>query len=173
MKYQAKQIDTKLKGDKVVFTCVGRIYREKIGALQKIILGETFSIPVCSSNQVENYEIRFSSHATTVDFYRTVRESNIDMLRLPNVVSASHNVFAYRFTSGDGNKHEGSGDDMGRVAHSFWRKQFTQCSCSCFPWYGSKIGPRRFAHIKEAGIKALEKTLRLRLINMWDHRCVY
>uniref|UniRef100_K1QI45 IMPACT-like protein n=1 Tax=Magallana gigas TaxID=29159 RepID=K1QI45_MAGGI len=109
-KYKTKKIDTKLKGNKLVFTGSGSVCKETIGTGEEVIAGDSVNIPVCSDNQVEDNGNRFSSHAITVDSYRKVRESVIEILRLPNVVSASHNVIAYRFTSKDGTIHDGSDD---------------------------------------------------------------
>eukprot|EP00105_Crassostrea_gigas_P021833 XP_011441123.1 PREDICTED: protein IMPACT homolog [Crassostrea gigas] len=106
-------IDTKLKGNKLIFTGGVSVYKEKIGTptAEEVISGKSVNIPVCSGNQVEDNGNRFSSHAITVESYRKVRESVIEILRLPNVVSASHNVLAYRFASKDGTIHEGSDND--------------------------------------------------------------
>lgn len=163
-KYQAKNIDKKLKGDKLVFTGSGSVYKKKIGTptAEEVISGDSVNIPVCSGNQVEDNGNQFSSHAITVDTYRKVRESVIEILRLPNVVSASHNVLVYRFTSKDGTIHEGSDDDgeygAGRALLSTFDENGIQNTLVVVSrWYGSKIGPRRFRHIKEAGISALKK----------------
>ena len=53
-KYKTKKIDTKLKGNKLVFTGSGSVYKEKIGTptAEEVISGDSVNIPVCSGNQV-------------------------------------------------------------------------------------------------------------------------
>uniref|UniRef100_K1Q9T4 Uncharacterized protein n=1 Tax=Magallana gigas TaxID=29159 RepID=K1Q9T4_MAGGI len=54
---------------------------------------------------------RFASHATTVDSFKKVRESLVEIMRIPTISSASHNVIANCFVSKDGIQHEESDDD--------------------------------------------------------------
>lgn len=64
--YQAKNIDTNIKDDKLLFTGSSSIYREKIGTAiaEEVISGEAVNIQVCSGNLVEDNGNRFSSHTT-------------------------------------------------------------------------------------------------------------
>ena len=164
-KYSEKNIATKLRGDKLVFTGSGNIYRDKMGAIptaDEIISSDAVNTEVCTGNQIEDNGNRFSSHAVTVDSFKAVRKSLIDVMRLPTVASASHNVFAYRFTSKDGSVHEGSEDDgehgAGRALLNTFQENGVQNALVVVSrWYGSKIGPRRFTHVKESGISALKK----------------
>ena len=106
-----KNIATKLRGDKLVFTGSGNIYRDKMGTIptaDEIILSDAVNTEVCTGNQIEDNGNRISSHAVTVDSFKAVRKSLIDVMRLPTFASASHNVYAIRFTSMNGSVHEGS-----------------------------------------------------------------
>ena len=82
-----------------------------IPTADELISSDAVNTEVCTGNQIEDNSNRFSTHAVTVVSFRAVRKSLIDIMRLPTVASASHNVFGYRFPSKDGSLHEGSEDD--------------------------------------------------------------
>nr|XP_034322644.1 protein IMPACT homolog [Crassostrea gigas] len=127
-KYAAKNVDTKIKGDKLVFTKSGNIYRDKLGqrlSADEVISGEEIKSPISA------------------------------------VSSASHNVFAYRFKSNDGTIHEGADDDgehgAGRaLLRSLVDNEHLNVTVVVSRWYGSKIGARRFVHIKDVGLSAVK-----------------
>ena len=85
----------------------------------------------------------------------------VDIMRTDTVASASHNIYAYRFTSQDGSIHEGSDDDgehgAGRsLLKAMADNEITNALVVVSRWFGGKIGPRRFMHIKEAGLRAVK-----------------
>lgn len=77
----------------------------------EVVSGDTVKLSVSACNQIEDNGNRFTSHATTVDSFKKVRESLVEIMRIPTISSASHNVIAYRFVSKDGIQHKGSDDD--------------------------------------------------------------
>lgn len=112
-KFSAKNVETKLKGDKLIFTKSGNVYRDKTGTrptAEEVISGYQVKITVNKGKHIEDNQNRFESHATPVNSYKQVNESLIEILRLPTISSASH-VYAYRFAGNDGTVHEGFDDD--------------------------------------------------------------
>lgn len=82
-----------------------------------------------------------------------------EILRLPTISSASHNVYAYRFAGSDGTVHDGSEDDgehgAGRTLLSAMNDNGIQNALIVVSrWFGNKIGMRRFTHIVDAGLSA-------------------
>lgn len=78
------------------------------------------------------------------------------------MVSASHNVLAYRFTGKDGTLHEGSDDDgehgAGRALLNTFDENVQYRTLLWLFLIGTvQRRLRRFRHIKEAGISALKK----------------
>lgn len=85
-------------------------------------------------------------------------------MRQQGVSSASHNIYAYRFKSNDGITHEGSEDDGGVGAGRALLRTLTENDIQntvvvVARWFGSKIGARRFSHIKNSGISAVKGLL--------------
>ena len=160
--YSAKNIETKIKGDKLVFTKSGNIYRDKLGqrlTADEVISGDEIKTTVSSGKQIEDNGNRFTAHATTAESFKQVRGALIDIMRVSTVSSASHNVYAYRFISSDGTVHEGSDDDgehgAGRaLLNSLKDSELQNVVVVVSRWYGSKIGARRFSHIKDVGLSA-------------------
>lgn len=113
-KYTDRNIETKLKGDKLIFTKSGNIYWDKVGPLptaDEVISNEPVKMSISIGNTIEDNGNRFASYASTADSFRQVRMSLINIMRQQCVSSASHNIYAYRFKSSDGTTHEGSEDD--------------------------------------------------------------
>lgn len=73
------------------------------------------NIEVCTGIQIEDNGNKFSSHIVTVESHR-----------LPMVASASHNVFAYCFTSKDCSVHEGSENAVEHDAGRALQKTFQE-----------------------------------------------
>ncbi|XP_065943272.1 uncharacterized protein [Magallana gigas] len=118
-------------------------------------------LSVSAGNHMEDNGNRFASHATTVDSFKKVRKSLVEIMRIPTISSASHNMIAYRFVSKDGIQHEGSDDDgehgAGRALLRTMCDNGTQNALVVVSrWFGSKIGARRFTHIKDTGASALQ-----------------
>jgi hypothetical protein len=89
--------------------------------------------------------------------------ANFMMQRNDSIPSASHNVYAYRFTSTDGTTHEGSDDDG---EHGAWRSLLSTLRDNKIEnsivvvsrWFSEKIRPRRFTHIKTFGLIAAKNS---------------
>lgn len=82
-------------------------------------------------------------------------------MHLNTISSASHNIFAYRFTSPDGSTYEGSDDDgefgAGReLLKTLIDNEVTKALIVISHWYVSKIGPRRFTHITDTVVNAVK-----------------
>lgn len=110
--YAAKNNDTRLKGDKLIFTKSGNVNRDKMGTrsmADEVISGDTVKLSVSVGSQIENNW--FALYATTVDSFKKVRESLVEIMRIPTISSASHNVIAYRVVNKDGIQYEGSDNE--------------------------------------------------------------
>ncbi|XP_062589274.1 uncharacterized protein LOC134250924 [Saccostrea cucullata] len=152
----------KIQSQKLIFTQSKTVYREKIGSrpmADEIISGEEVKIAISTGKTTEDNGNRFAAHATPVDSYKQVRRSLVEVMRTDNTTSASHNIYAFRFTSNDGTIHEGSEDDGEHGAGRMLLKTLTDNDINnalvvVSRWCGSKIGPRRFTHITEVGMSA-------------------
>ena len=164
-KYTERSIETKIKGDKLVFTQSNSVYREKVGSLptaDEVITSDTVNIDVGVGKAIEDNGNRFVGHSAHVDSYKQIKRSLVEIMRIDTLPSASHNIYAYRFTSNDGTQHEGSNDDgehgAGRsLLKSLADNEINNALVVVSRWYGNKIGYRRFSHINEAGLTAVKK----------------
>ncbi|XP_062606209.1 uncharacterized protein LOC134268022 [Saccostrea cucullata] len=163
-KYAERNIETKMKGDRLIFTQSNSIYREKVGSLptaDEVISSDVVKITVNPGKSIEDNGNRFMAHSTQVDSYKQIKRSLVEIMRIETVPSASHNVYAYRFTSSDGIIHEGSNDDGEHGAGRLLLKMLAENEVNnvlvvVSRWHGNNIGPRRFSHIKEAGLSAVK-----------------
>lgn len=163
-KYTEKGIETKINGTKLIFTQSNSVYRDKLGSrptAEDIITDDEVSITVNQGKSIEDNGNRFIGHAVPVESLKQVRRSIVEVMRINNITSASHNIYAYRFTSPDGSTHEGSDDDgefgAGRaLLKTLSDNEVTNTLVMVSRWYGSKIGPRRFTHINDAGMSAVK-----------------
>lgn len=86
-----------------------------------------------------------SSHIPhSVDSYKQVRRSIIEIMRIDGVQGATHNVYAYRFVISDGTIHEGFDDDgehdAGRqLLRTLPDNEEKNALVVVSRWYGSKI----------------------------------
>ncbi|XP_055999688.1 uncharacterized protein LOC130047930 [Ostrea edulis] len=168
-KYSERQIETKVKGDKLVFTQSNSVYRDKVGSrptADEVITPDEVNVSITSGKSIEDNGNRFLAHSTPVDSFKPVRKSLLEVMRLDSIPSASHNIYAYRFTGNDGISHEGSDDDgehgAGRALLIALKDNEIENSLVVVSrWFGGKIGPRTFTHVKTAGLSAV-KTLQAR-----------
>ncbi|XP_061178529.1 protein IMPACT homolog [Saccostrea echinata] len=160
--YADRNIETVLKGQKLIFTQSKSVYRDKIGSrpmADEIISGEEVKIAISTGKTTEDNGNRFAAHSTPVDSYKQVRRSLVEVMRTENTASASHNIYAFRFSTSDGTAHEGSEDDGEHGAGRMLLKALADNDINnalvvVSRWCGSKIGPRRFTHINEVGLSA-------------------
>ncbi|XP_061185252.1 protein IMPACT homolog [Saccostrea echinata] len=163
-KYAERNIETKMKGDKLIFTQSNSIYREKVGSLptaDEVITSDAVKITVNPGKSIEDKGNLFMAHSTQVDSYKQIKRSLEEIMHVETVPSASHNVYAYRFTSSDGKIHEGSNDDGQHGAGRLLLKLLAENEVNnvlvvVSRWHGNNIGPRRFSHIKEAGLSGVK-----------------
>ena len=167
-KYAERNIDTRIKGDKLVFTKSNSVYRDKLGprpTADEVISGEEVKTVFSAGNSVEDNGNRFTGHATDATSYKQVRRSLVEVMRLEGVPSATHNVYAYRFEGQDGAIHEGSNDDgehgAGRqLLRTLVDNEIKNALVVVSRWYsGNKLGPRRFTHICDVGLSAVKNLL--------------
>lgn len=161
--YQAmKQYETEIK---LIVTQSNPIYRDMMWSrttADEVIICDDVTKEVFSGKSMEDNGNRFEAHSTAVDSYEQVRRSIIEIMRIDGVPSATHNVCAYRFVSSDVTIHEGFDDDgehgAGRqLLRTLTDNEVKNALVVVSQWYGSKIGPRRFAHINETGLSAAKK----------------
>ncbi|XP_052693143.1 protein IMPACT homolog [Crassostrea angulata] len=160
--YAQRNIETTLKGTKLIFTKSKLVYKDKIGSrptAEEIINGEEVKIAITPGKTTEDNGNRFAAHAVPVDSYKQVRRSFVEVMRSDSIASASHNIFAFRFTGNDGTTHDGSDDDgehgVGRLLlKALIDNDVKNTLVVVSRWYGNKIGPRRFKHINEVGLSA-------------------
>ncbi|XP_078320128.1 protein IMPACT-B-like [Crassostrea virginica] len=158
-KYADRNIETHIKGDKLVFTQSNSVYRDKLGSrptADEIIKGDEVKTVISTGKSVEDN----AGHATTAVSYKQIRKSIVEVMRKEGVPSATHNVYAYRFQGQDGTIHEGSDDDGEYGAGRHLLKSLTDHEINnvlviVWRWFsGNKLGPRRFTHISEVGLSA-------------------
>ncbi|XP_048743265.2 protein IMPACT homolog [Ostrea edulis] len=104
-KYSERQIETKVKGDKLVFTQSNSVYRDKVDSRRigdEVITPYEVNVSISSGKSIKDNRNRFLAHSTSVDSFKSVRKSLLEVMRLDSIPSASHNIYAYRFTSNDG-----------------------------------------------------------------------
>lgn len=85
-------------------------------------------------------------------------------MRQQEVSIASHNIYVYRFESNEGITHEGSEDNSevgaGRVLLQTLTENDIQNAVDVVARrFGSKVGARRFSHIKNSGMSAVKGLL--------------
>ena len=162
--YKEKNIPTTIKGDKLIFNNSGSVYREKIARPKACDILENFNdksqTEIYQGKQIEDNGNRFSSHACSVSSVKQVNQGLREILRMPKVSSATHNVYAYIFTNADGVIHEGSDDDgehgAGRaLLQELKDHNVSNCVVVVSRWFSSKIGARRFRHILDVGMSAV------------------
>ena len=148
-----------MKGDKLIFTQSNSVYRNKVGSrptAEEIITTDEVKTAVHSGKSIEDNGNRFIGHSVAADSFKQARRSMVDIMRTDTVASASHNIYAYRFTSQDGSIHESSDDDGEHGAEAMTDNEITNALVVVSRWFGGMIGPRRFTHIKEAGLSVVK-----------------
>lgn len=130
----------------------------------EVVSGGEIKNPITAGKKIEDNGNRFTAQSTPTESLMQVRGALIDIMRVPTVSSASHNVFAYRFKSNDGTIHEGADDDgehgTGRaLLRSLIDNEQLNVTVVVSRWYGSKIGARRFVHIQDVGFSAVKNII--------------
>lgn len=111
--YAKKNIITVVKRDRLVFSN-GTTYRDKTGGrpqADEILVADEDTKDYASGDIIEDNGNRFEARAVQVKTQREVSKELVNLLRLPNVSTATHNVYAYRFVNQDGVNQEGSEDN--------------------------------------------------------------
>lgn len=102
-----------VKRDRLVFSN-GTTYRDKTGGrpqADELLVADEDTKDYASGDIIEDNGNRFEARAVQVKTQREVSKELVNLLRLPNVSTATHNVYAYRFVNQDGVNQEGSEDD--------------------------------------------------------------
>jgi hypothetical protein len=111
-KHAEHNIETKIKGDKLVFAQNNSVYREKVGCLPTA--GEVITkdaVNIDAGRSIEDNGNRFTGHSTHVDSYKQIKRALAKIMRIETIPNARHNIYEYRFSSSDGTSHEVSNDD--------------------------------------------------------------
>lgn len=96
--YAKKNIITVVKRDRLVFSN-GTTYRDKTGGrpqADEILVADEDTKDYASGDIIEENGNRFEARAVQVKTHREVRKELVNLLRLSNVSSATHNVYDYR-----------------------------------------------------------------------------
>ena len=162
--YAKKNITSVIKRDRLIFSN-GTAYRDKTGGrpqAAEILVPDEDTKDFACGDIVEDNGNRFEARAVEINTHRDVKKSVTNLLRLPNVSSATHNVYAYRFVNQDGVVQEGSEDDdeygAGRALLRMLRdNNTTNAMVLVSRWYASKIGSKRFVHYGNTGLSAVNR----------------
>ena len=104
--------NTKVKGDKLIFTQSNSVYRYKAGSrptAEEIITTDEVKTAVYLGSRGQRKPVYRS--LGTSGFLQAGQGINGRHHANRPVANASHNIYAYRFTSQDGSIHEGFDDD--------------------------------------------------------------
>lgn len=99
--YTQKSITSVVKRDRLVFSN-GTTYRDKTGGrpqADEILVADEDTKDYACGDIIENNGNRFEARAVQVKTDREVRKEVVNLLRLPNVSSATHNVHVNRFAT--------------------------------------------------------------------------
>lgn len=94
--------------------CLYSVYRDKLGSrptADEIITDDGVNTTVNPCKYVEDNRNRFFGHALSVESFKQVRKSIVEVMCSNTISSASHIIYAYRVTNPDGSTHEGSDGD--------------------------------------------------------------
>lgn len=107
--YAQRNIETTLKGTKLIFTESNSVYKDKIGSrptAEEIINGEEVKIAIIAGKTTEDNRNRFAVHAVPIDSYKQVRRCLVEVMRSDSIASVSRNIFAFRFCDGTATKSD-------------------------------------------------------------------
>ncbi|KAJ8316669.1 hypothetical protein KUTeg_005778 [Tegillarca granosa] len=102
----------------------------------------------------------FIGRATNVSTYGETREAVRQILRKPDIITATHNSYAYSFTDIHGKQHQGYDDDGEFGAGSKLLKllkdnKHDNVLVVVSRYAGDKLGPQRFNHLTTTGNAAV------------------
>lgn len=103
-----------MNGTKLILTQSNSVYRDKVGSrptADQIFIDDEVSMTVNSGKSIEENGSRFIGHAVPVQYSKQVRRSNVEVMRINTISSASQNIYEYRCSSPDGSTHEKSNGD--------------------------------------------------------------
>lgn len=147
--YAQKNIASVIKRDRLIFSN-GTAYPDKTDGrpqAAEILVPDKDTKDFTCGDIVEDNGNRFEARAVEINTHRDVKNSVTNLLRLPNVSSATHNVYAYRFVNQDGVVQEGSEDDdeygaCRALLQMLRDNNTTNAMVLVSRWYASKIGSK-------------------------------
>lgn len=162
-KYTSQNVETRVRGNKLVFKNNGNVFREKVlvpraeDVLQcdEDELDKLQEIPVVTSEEKRERGSRFVASGTPVKTYGEVRNFYKMLCSLPRHAQAHHRILVYRFRDKDGKVIDGSMDDgefgAGRnLLKHFEERGHENIACVITRWYGGEhLGVARFGLMRE------------------------
>ena len=114
-KYTSQNVETRVRGNKLVFKNNGNVFREKVlvpraeDVLQcdEDELDNLQEIPVVTSEEKRERGSRFVASGTPVKTYGEVRNFYKMLCSLPRHAQAHHRILVYRFRDKDGKVIDG------------------------------------------------------------------
>lgn len=107
--YADTNIETRLKGDKLLFTKSGNVYSDKMrtrSTVDEVILDYTVKVTVSAGNQIKDNRNRFASHTTTVDSFqesqRNTRTNNANSCYIQTkllILAINSEVFDFKISN--------------------------------------------------------------------------
>ena len=97
-KHADRNIEIRIKGDKLVFTQSNSVYRDKLGSrptADEVINGDEVKTVISTGKSVADNGNRFIGHATKAVSYKQIRKFIVEVMRKEGVPGATHNVYAY------------------------------------------------------------------------------
>lgn len=108
--YADRNIETQIKGKKLIFPRSNSIYRYKVGTrptADEVITFDDVTKEKFLRKAIEGNGNKFIAHSTTVYSYKQLKRSIVEIMHIDGVPSATYNIYAYRFVSNNGTNYEG------------------------------------------------------------------
>lgn len=162
-KYTSQNVETRVRGNKLVFKNNGNIYREKVlvPRAEDVLYCDEEECqklqesPAVFSDEKQERGSRFMASGAAVKTYGEVRNLYKKICSLPKHAQANHRILVYRFRDKDGKLIEGSMDDgefgAGRnLLQHMEERGYENIACIVTRWYGGEhLGTARFGRMRE------------------------
>lgn len=108
-----------------------------------------------SENELVDRKSMFVAHVAAINDKDQVEQVMNQLLEVPRIAKATHNIMAYRYTTSDGILHQDYDDDGesaagGRLMHMMQVCDCMNVVCVVSRWFGGvQLGADRFRHINQ------------------------
>ena len=112
--FKKENVDTKTRGENLVFSKSGSVYKEKVPvpkAQDVLEYKPKNNVTIDIGDSFNDSGNHFESRAASVSTYGEARDAIRYILQDPSVARCTHNILAYRFIDKDNRIHEGIDDD--------------------------------------------------------------